>query len=73
MPNKFKGTRTMKPSYQNPYRRKQYAERDKKPKARSYLIAVRFSKAELAAFKELAKKPSTKLREIALAWAGYRQ
>lgn len=60
----------MKPSYTKPYRKREYATRDRKPKVRNYLIAVRFTQAELKAFKELAPKPSTKLREIALAWAG---
>lgn len=60
----------MKPSYTKAYRKREYANRDRKPKARSWMICVRFSKAELRAFKELAKRPSTKLREIALAWAG---
>jgi hypothetical protein len=62
----------MKPSYTSAYRKREYRERDKKPKVRSYLLAVRFSKGELKAFKEMTKKPSTKLRELALAWAGYR-
>lgn len=60
----------MKPSYTPAYRRKEYANRDKKPDVRNWLVCVRFSKIERALLRDYCRKKNKKLgtllRELAL-------